>query len=134
MRSMLVLILLTISRDLEGKGRIIKYVKEGREHSPVPKFLLRLLDQERLQGVTYFIAHVRVRQIQARQNRCLQFLLARFLAVDQITNQHVQEHNIGRVDEGNILKRWKRNLINFISFSIFSHSDASIGSVTWSVS
>jgi hypothetical protein len=88
-------------------------------NSPIPELILRFFNQKRLQRIANLIAHVRVRQVQARQHRCLQFLLARLFAVDQITNQHVQEDNIGWVDEGNILQTKDKNSIKFLNFSIF---------------
>jgi hypothetical protein len=44
-------------------------------------------------------------------------LLTRLFAVDQITNQHIQEDNIGRVDEGNILQtKIKFSLVSAVFF------------------
>jgi hypothetical protein len=84
-----------------------RFKNHGSRHddvnSPIPELFLRLLDQEGLQRITNFVSHVGIRQVQARQNGRLQFLLARFLAVDHVAHQHVQEDDVRRVYEGDIL-------------------------------
>lgn len=71
---------------------------------PVPELFLRLFHQERLQWVANLISHVGVRQIQTSQNLGLQLKLLRFIAIHHLTHQHVNKHNVCRVDEGDILK------------------------------
>lgn len=72
---------------------------------PVPELLLRVLDEERLQGVANLIAHVRIGEVETGEHGCLQLRFLYLLPTDQLPDQHVDKDHIRRVDEGDILER-----------------------------
>lgn len=45
------------------------------QEAPVPEFVFAVFNQEWLKGITYFVTHVTVAQIETRQNCRLKLLL-----------------------------------------------------------
>lgn len=74
------------------------------QKTPVPELVFAILHYERLQGVADLVAHVAVAQVQARQHRRLELPLGGLVSVDQLPHEHVNEHNVGRIDERDILR------------------------------
>lgn len=101
------LILLTIDRELKVFHNKLG-LKVMRDNSPIPELVFGLLHQERLQGITDFIAHVRVREIQASQNFGLQIHLLSLVSVDHLANQHVNKYNVRGIDESDVLSRTEK--------------------------
>ncbi|GFS89066.1 uncharacterized protein NPIL_473611 [Nephila pilipes] len=73
------------------------------EQTPVPEFVLGVLHQEGFEGVRDLIAHVRVAQIEAGEDHCLEFALGLDVLCDGFAHQHIQEDDVGRVDESDVL-------------------------------
>lgn len=79
------------------------------EETPVPELVLAVLDEERFEGVAYLVAHVTVAQIETSQHRGLEFSFGRLFPVNQFSYQHVNEHDVCRIYEGNILQHGQAN-------------------------
>lgn len=73
-------------------------------YSPIPELVLGVLDQERLQRIANLVAHVRIGEIETGQNRSLQLRLFCLFSGDQLTDQHIHKHYVGRIDEGDVLE------------------------------
>lgn len=69
----------------------------------VPEGLLGALNQERLERVRDFIAHVGVRQVEAGEQHGLQLVLRGHFRGDHIAAQHVDKDHIGGGDESLVL-------------------------------
>lgn len=74
------------------------------QQSSVPEvFMIVALAQKWLQRIGDLVAHVGVGQIQGCHHDGLQFVLRLEVLVDELAQQHVEKHNIGRIDEGYLL-------------------------------
>lgn len=85
--------------DLQHLGA--HHVDDGK--TAVPERLLGGLHQERLERVGDFIAHVRVRQVEAGQEHGLELVLRGHLGGDNVAAEHVDENHVGRGDEALVL-------------------------------
>lgn len=70
----------------------------------VPEALFGILNEERLQRIRDLVAHVRIGEIEAGEDDGLEVLLALDVVLDEVTNEHVDEDDVGRVDESDILE------------------------------
>ena len=69
----------------------------------VPEPILVILHKEWFQRVADFIAHVGVGQVETGKNGGLQVVFSDGVFVDKMSDEHVDKHHIGRVDECDIL-------------------------------
>lgn len=105
--------------EVRGLGVDAQHLGRHGAHdaqAPVPERVPAVLHQERLQRVRYLVAHVRVRQVQAREHHGLQLRLGGHPLVDQLPHQHVHEHHVRRVYERHVLQQNKKNHIIIYSF------------------
>lgn len=78
------------------------------EEATAPEAAPIRINKKRFQGIRNFIAHVRVGQVQTREDDRLQFLLRFDILGHYLFNNQVDEHDVRRVNKANILKM--RNL------------------------
>lgn len=102
---------LQLCEDLSEERRLSVDPEHGAAESvddgqaTIPEPFLVLFHQKRLERIGDFIAHVRVGEIEAGENNCLQLLFATHLLTHQLPHQHVHEHHVGRVDERDVLQK-----------------------------
>lgn len=108
---------LELGEDLGEEGRL----GVDAEHAPgegvddgqaaVPEVLLALLHEEGLQRVGDLVAHVRVGEVEAGEHHRLELgARADSLAVDQLPDEHVDEHHVRRVYECHLLKHTEKHV------------------------
>lgn len=80
------------------------------EEAPVPELIFGVFDEEGFERVGDLVAHVGVGEIETGEYDRLELLWAAYpLAVDQLADQHVNEHHVRGVNERHILKQVKQN-------------------------
>lgn len=93
-------------REEAGVGVDAQHAGAQRVDDPeaaVPEPVLVVLHKERLERVADLVAHVRVGEIEAGEDGGLQFVLRDGVLGHQVAHQHVDEHDVGGVDESDVL-------------------------------
>ena len=91
------------------------------EEATAPEAIPIRIDKKGFQGIRNFIAHVRIWQIQTREDDRLEFLLRFYILGHNLFNNKIDKHDVRRVYKSNILKIRNLKLLSVLNREIFKH-------------